>query len=46
MELDNRELRNVIDIKEAPANFLISDRAGKNIYYTIDKQGIFKLNIQ
>ena len=46
MELDNRELRNVIDIKEASADFLISDRAGKNIFYTIDKIGIFKLNIQ
>lgn len=46
MELDNRELRNVIDIKEASADFLISDRAGKNIFYTVDKVGIFKLNIQ
>lgn len=46
IELDNRELRNIISLKEAAADFLAVDRAGKNLYYAIDKAGIFKLNIQ
>jgi len=46
IELDNRELRNIIDIADVPASFISSDRAGNNIYFSVDKQGIFKLNIQ
>lgn len=46
IELDNRELRNTIDLAEAPANFMAIDRAGNNLYYAVDKSGIFKLNIQ
>lgn len=46
IELDNRELRNIIDIASSQANFLTIDRAGNNLYYGIDKQGIFKLNIK
>lgn len=46
IELDNRELRNIIDITNVPASFMASDRAGNNIYFSVDKLGILKLNIQ
>lgn len=46
IELDNRELRNIISIAKANSPFLVSDRAGQNIFYAVDKLGIFKLNIQ
>jgi len=46
IELDNRERRNTVDIAAAAASFLAVDRAGNNLYYAIDKLGIFKLNIQ
>jgi len=46
IELDNRELRNIITLTDDDGAFLASDRAGQNIYYNLDKKGIFKLNIQ
>ncbi|MFA5124349.1 MAG: PEGA domain-containing protein [Patescibacteria group bacterium] len=49
IELDNRELRNIITIIDAPADFIQLDRAGNNVYFSglIDKQeGIYKLDIQ
>ncbi|MFA6227963.1 MAG: PEGA domain-containing protein [Patescibacteria group bacterium] len=49
IELDNRELRNIITIAEAPANFIQLDRAGNNLYFSspADEQaGIYKLAIQ
>lgn len=46
IELDNRELRNIIEISDSAAAFLTIDRAGNNLYYAVDKTGIFKLNIQ
>jgi len=46
IELDNRELRNIVEVKEAGADFLALDRSGENLYYSLDKAGIFKLNIQ
>lgn len=46
IELDNRELRNTLELKEITADFMVLDRAGKNLYYSLDKSGIFKLNIQ
>ncbi|MFA5020616.1 MAG: PEGA domain-containing protein [Patescibacteria group bacterium] len=46
IELDNRERRNTVDIAEAAASFITVDRAGNNLYYAVDKLGIFKLNIQ
>ncbi len=46
IELDNRELRNIITIATTAGNFLTVDRSGNNIYYSLDKSGIFKLNIQ
>lgn len=46
IELDNRELRNIIELKAVPADWLVLDRAGNNLYYSLDKEGIFKLNIQ
>jgi len=46
IELDNRELRNIIDVASGQADFLTIDRSGDNLYYSIDRQGIFKLNIK
>lgn len=46
IELDNRELRNIIDISAMPGKFIAADRAGNNIYFAVDNSGIFKLNIQ
>lgn len=46
IELDNRELRNIITIASANGSDLVSDRAGQNIFYSVDKLGVFKLNIQ
>jgi WD40 repeat protein len=50
IELDNRELRNIISlVNNTSADFLSIDRAGNNLYYAIkfgDSMGIYKLNIQ
>ncbi len=46
IELDNRELRNIITIAASDATHLVSDRAGQNLFYAVDNFGVFKLNIQ
>jgi WD40 repeat protein len=45
IELDNRELRNIIDIASVSASNLVVDRSGNNLYYSTPK-GINKLNLQ
>lgn len=46
IELDNRELRNIITVADADASDISVDRAGNNIFYSAGEAGIFKLNIQ
>lgn len=46
IELDNRELRNIITIATADGTHLVSDRAGQNLFFAVDKNGVFKLTIQ
>jgi WD40 repeat protein len=45
MELDNRELRNILTIADSQANFMNTDRSGKNLFFSgTDK--IYRLNLQ
>ncbi|MFA6593845.1 MAG: PEGA domain-containing protein [Candidatus Buchananbacteria bacterium] len=49
IELDNRELRNIITVAETPADFIQLDRAGNNLFFsgqTGSASGIYKLPIQ
>jgi len=46
IELDNREFRNITSVAAAATSHLSIDRAGNNLFYSVDKSGIFKLNIQ
>jgi hypothetical protein len=45
IELDNRELRNIIEINDSAASFMTADRAGNNLYFS-SASGINKLNLQ
>lgn len=49
IELDNRELRNIIELITAKADFIRLDRAGNNLFFsgqTDSASGIYKLPIQ
>lgn len=45
IELDNREIRNIITIADVPATNISSDRSGKNLFFSSTDK-IYRLNLQ